>query len=695
MTVKGVMDLSLSKEELKAEILSRVKCGEGIDVFENDCDIIVFMLENCEISIPEQNRFFVRVSCEGLTDTVMDMRRRPFSHLLEDAGLGDGIEALAYTGTYDISHTSAEWESVITLGIYGLRERIAEYAQKNSVDDGSARFYSQCLRVYGAALDFIERASRVALEMGRDEMSRSLARLCIGAPTDLYGALQTSVVYYTLQQFFDGTVLRTFGRLDSLLYPYYIKEDKEKAKGMLLDYIKEIDRFKAIANVPFAIGGTDADGNDLINELSYVLLDTYAASGTADTKLHLLCSAHTPRDIIEKALRYVRDGRNSIVFISDRRVIEALDAQGTEHADSVRYHVVGCYECGGYGELTCSCNARVNAPKALELALNGGRDMLTGKLLGLENDGHIETYGELWAEFCRQLKYLCERAIEATELYEAHYPSLHSAPILSGTYTSALEKGGDLYRDHTAKYNSSSLNAIGLATATDSLAAIKKAVFDDGAFTLREFTDILRSDWEGKEPLRLYIKNKYPKYGQGNAEIDAIAKDTVDVLSSAVSCKPNSKGGKWRLGLFSIDWRWEFGRRTAASADGRRRGETLSQNTSASFGADREGATAHLISASRLDTSKTPNGAIVDIDLHSSSVRGENGICALVASLLAYFELGGFAVHYNVLDTEVLTAAKREPEKYPTLQVRLCGWNVLFSSLSEAEKDEFIQRSAV
>lgn len=605
MTAKGVMDLSLSKEELKAGILSRVECGEGIDVFENDCDIIVFMLENCEISIPEQNRFFVRVSCEWLTDTVTDMRRRPFSHLLEDAGLGDGVDALAYTGMYDISHTSAEWESVISLGIYGLRERIAEYAQKNSVDDGSARFYSQCLRVYGAALDFMDRASQVALEMGRDEMSRSLARLCIGAPTDLYGALQTSVVYYTLQQFFDGTVLRTFGRLDSLLYPYYIKEDKEKSKGMLLDYIKEIDRFKAIANVPFAIGGTDADGNDLINELSYVLLDTYAASGTADTKLHLLCSAHTPRDIIEKALRYVRDGRNSIVFISDRRVIEA------------------------------------------------------------------------------------------TELYEAHYPSLHSAPILSGTYTSALEKGGDLYRDHTAKYNSSSLNAIGLATATDSLAAIKKAVFDDGAFTLREFTDILRSDWEGKEPLRLYIKNKYPKYGQGNAEIDAIAKDTVDALSSAVSCKPNSKGGKWRLGLFSIDWRWEFGRRTAASADGRRQGETLSQNTSASFGADREGATAHLISASRLDTSKTPNGAIVDIDLHSSSVRGENGICALVASLLAYFELGGFAVHYNVLDNGILTAAKREPEKYPTLQVRLCGWNVLFSSLSEAEKDEFIQRSAV
>ena len=300
---------------------------------------------------------------------------------------------------------------------------------------------------------------------------------------------------------------------------------------------------------------------------------------------------------------------------------------------------------------------------------------------------------DLCEEFERQLTYLCKCAMTVTDLYESRYAEIHSAPILSGTYTSALQKGGDLYLDYSAKYNSSSLNAIGLATATDSLAAIKKAVFEDKTVTLGEFTEILRSDWQGKEPFRLLIKNKYPKFGQGDINTDKIAKRIVDVLSDTVSYKPNAKGGKWRLGLFSINWRWSFGQKTAASADGRRSGETLSQNTSASFGADKEGATAHLISAARIDSSKTPNGAIVDIDLHSSAVRGENGITALVSSLKTYFELGGFAVHYNVLDTEVLLDAKKNPEKYPSLQVRLCGWNVLFSTLSEKEKDEFIARS--
>ena len=685
--------MSLSREELLNWAENRVVFGEGIDILKNDCEMIVFMLDHCEIKIPEQNRFFVKVNCAGISNLVIKKRKRILSGLLEKSGLGEGVKALAYTGDCDYSHTTAEWESVITLGIYGLRNRIAEYAQDHIADEKAKGFYEQILSVYDAALRFMKRAADQAALSGRAEMANSLLNLIESGPSNLFEALQTSIIYYYLQHFFDGTCLRTLGRLDKLFYPYYVKEATNEADNLLLDYMKEIDRLDAPSNIPFAICGTDEDGKDLTNELSYVLLDTYKKADTTNTKLHLLCSEHTPEDIMKKAFRYIREGNNSIVFISDKRVIEALEKQGIEYKDAVNYHVVGCYECGGEGELTCSCNARVNIPKALELALNGGKDMLTGKLVGLENSGHFKTFRELCEEFERQLTYLCKCAMTVTDLYESRYAEIHSAPILSGTYTSALQKGGDLYLDYSAKYNSSSLNAIGLATATDSLAAIKKAVFEDKTVTLSELTEILRSDWNGKESLRLLIKNKYPKYGQGDVKTDEIAKRIVDVLSDAVSYKPNAKGGKWRLGLFSIDWRWSFGQKTAASADGRRCGETLSQNTSASFGADKEGATAHLISATRIDTSKTPNGAIIDIDLHSSAVRGENGINALVASLKTYFALGGFAVHYNVLDTNVLMDARKNPGKYPNLQVRLCGWNVLFSTLSEKEKDEFIARS--
>lgn len=685
--------MPLSNESLFKFAEKHIDVDKDCSLLKTDCDILEYLLDNCEITIPDQNRYFVSVNCEGITNRVTLLRAQKFAYQIEENGLNEGKDALAFSGEYDFSHTSAEWESVIKLGIFGLRKRIEEYAVINKYDAEKTQFYKNIIRVYDAALRFMKRASVIASSCGKSEMATGLSNLCERSPANLFEALQTSIVYYTLQQFFDGTVLRTLGRFDKLYYPYYMKEDKDKAYRLIFDYVREIDRLKAPSNIPFAIGGTDVDGKCLINELSYVILRVYEDAQTSNTKLHFLCSDNTPADITEKAFNAVRNGNNSIVFMSDKKIIESLEKMGEDIIDAVNYHVVGCYECGGNGELTCSCNARVNIPKALELALNGGRDMLTDKLIGLQNNRIFDSYEDLYSEFERQLAHLCNCAMKSTDLYEAHYGQIHSAPILSGTYTSALEKGGDLYCNYAAKYNNSSVNAIGLGTAVDSLAAIRKAVFEDKMLTLNEFTEILKSNWEGKEPLRLLIKNKFPKFGQGDKKTDSIAIKIADKLSDTISGKPNAKGGKYRLGLFSIDWRWNFGKKTAASADGRLSGETLSQNTSAVFGADKEGATAHLISVASIDASKMPNGVIVDIDLHASAVRGENGINMLVATLKTYFELGGFAVQYNVLNTENLKDAKLNPEKYPNLQVRLCGWNVLFSSLSEKEKDEFIARS--
>lgn len=680
------------REELKNRIEAIVKIDNDIDVLENDCEIIEFMLDNCEFDFLPQNRFFVTVNCRDLNYSKF-IRLKKYGNMTKEAGLLDGIKALAFEGEADFSHTSAVFESVISLGIYGLRERVCEYLEKNSDTEKKKRFYKNLLRVYDAALRFMRRVGEAAMSQGECRMAEGILHLCEGSPSNLYEALQTSFIYYNLQQYFEATPLRTLGRLDSLFYPYYVKEDKGYADGLLIDFLKEFDSYKVVANLPFALCGTDSDRVDATNELSYALLDAYERAETCNIKLHILCSKNTPTDFIEKAFCAIRNGNNSMVFMSDEKIIESLIKQGAEPADAAKYHVVGCYECGADGELPSTCNGNINIVKALELALNGGRDMLTEKQLGLENDGKFESYDELFSEFVRQINNLCAMAMQATDLHEAHYSELHSAPFLSSTYPTAFENGEDLYCDYAAKYNNSSLNAIGLATTVDSLAAIRKAVYEDKLLTLERLCEILRSNWKDNEYLRLIFKNKYPKYGQGDERTDEIAKRVVDVIAEAVCKKPNVKGGTYRLGLLSINWRWGVGEKTAASANGRLSGETLSQNTSATFGADKEGASEHLISAARIDASCTPNGSVVDIDLHSSAVRGENGIKALITSLRTYFELGGFAVHYNVLDTEILKDAKIHPEKYPNLQVRLCGWNVLFNTLTEKEKDEFIARS--
>ncbi len=397
---------------------------------------------------------------------------------------------------------------------------------------------------------------------------------------------------------------------------------------------------------------------------------------------------------MRETLDGVRKGKNSVVFMSEERVRESLIFNGAEEKDARNFHVVGCYECGAEGELTCCCNARVNIPKALEYALFEGKDIVLDiDDAGLKNNGKYETYEELYSEFLRQLRYLSKCAMDTTDFYESLNPKTYSATFLSSSYKSAMEKGRDVHCGFGAKYNNSSVNAIGLATAADSLYAIKKLVFEDMELTLDELKEILKSNWENNEALRLKIINKIPKYGQDNDEVDMIARDIVDVLSSEISNRPNTKTGVYRLGTFSIDWRHEFGEKTLASADGRFTGEAVSQNAAATFGRDKFGATSHILSATKLDASKTPNGTIIDIDFHSSAVRGSEGLDSMAAVLKTYFDNGGFAVYFNVLDTETLRDAKINPEKYSNLQVRLCGWNVLFANLSDKEKDEFIFRS--
>lgn len=675
------------------EALKRVPLNGEEDVLKADCDIAQYLLENCEITVPKINRFMVGVDCRDVRDEVERQRYFALKPIIRDPACADGMAAKLYFGTYDFGHTSACWDDVIELGIYGLRQRIDRYRDRAGNDPHKQRFYRESARVYDAALRFMARASDAAREAGREEMANGLSRLTQSSPATLYEALQTVILYYDLQQFFEGTKLRTLGRLDSLLLPFYEKADKSAVPALLLDFLHEIDRLRAAANMPFALGGTGKDGKDLINELSYQFLDAYRKAGTHRTKLHLLISQKTPRDIVEMGLDAVREGNNSIVFMDDATVIRSLELLGEAPSDAVNYHVVGCYECGGNGEITCSCGTRMNLAKALEMALFSGVDLLTGKQIGLPNNGSFATFDELFREYLRQVEYAVDRGMYCTDLCEENYGKLHSAPFFSATYLSALENGGDLYCDHSAKYPNSSVNAIGLGTATDSLAAIRKLVYEDKTMTLDELKEILKNNWEGQEVLRLTVKNKFPKYGMADKETDALAKRTVDALAAQINGHPNKKGGVYRLGLFSIDWRWKYGSLTGASADGRLAGETVSQNTGATFGADRNGATAHLLSVASLDGTRTPNGAIVDLDLHASAVRGENGLRAMTATLFTFFALGGFCVHYNVLDTETLKKAKADPEAYPNLQVRLCGWNVLFNSLNEKEKTEFIARS--
>ena len=173
----------------------------------------------------------------------------------------------------------------------------------------------------------------------------------------------------------------------------------------------------------------------------------------------MLCGENIDASIISECFKCIQQGKNSIFFLSDKMVVESLLKNGAELSDAVNYNIVGCYEAGSEGELSCTTNGRISIPKALEFALNNGKDIITGYQTGLFTNSDFETFDELFDEFERQIAHISKKSMEVIALFESHYNKLHCTPLFSSTYPDTLMKGKDLYCDYGAKYNNSSINA--------------------------------------------------------------------------------------------------------------------------------------------------------------------------------------------------------------------------------------------
>ena len=664
-------------------------CGS---VISKDAALIETVLKNAAVDIPEGAIFgggFLHLSVMkeivGGRIEILEKELRQREDLKPHFA---AQEIRAYTGVYDFGHTAPDWETVYRLGLPGLLERLKK-AQADAVTEEEKEYCASGVRVWSAALEYVERMAKNADVCGKKEMAEGLFALTKRPPESLFEAMQLCFLYYDLQQNVERSFVRTLGRLDRLLYPYW-KRDLEKgvlteasADALIDAFLRAWDERRITANAPFTIGGAFGETGACVNALSYRLLALHVALGLPNVKVHILYTENTPRDFLKIAFCGIREGSNSIVFLNDQRVIRSLSALGISHEDACRYDVVGCYEPSAKGEVPCSCNGRVNLARCVEAAIS---DCLKKGTEPLFFDVFLEA-------FYRRVEDFCLGSMALVDAWEEKLSMLHSAPFFSAVLDDCVQKRSDVYAGNGAKYHNSSINLVGLATAVDSLLAIRRAVFEDRIFTLAEFSLILQNNWQGNEALRQRILKKYPKYGTGDPDADRIAQETVRRAAECVNRKPNRKGGIYRLGAFSIDWRIGFGKRMGASADGRLAGEPLSKNLCASTGASRDGVTAEILSVASLDGDAMPNGSVLDLVLHSSSVKGEVGLEALEATLRAYVGQGGMAIQYSVLNAEELREAQLHPEAYPNLQVRVCGWNARFVSLSAVEQNEFILRS--
>ena len=609
-----------------------------------------------------------------------------------------GSEAHAYTANADFGHITPNSRLLLQVGFAGLRQRVrAAGDARSALTDEQRDFYEACDITLTACMDFCRRLSAF-MEAHNADTAQALAHLAEGAPTNFYEALQLLIVYFYLHEFVAGGRVRTLGRMDDILYPFY-KNDldsgaftKEELKLILKYFLNKIWAMRVPFDQPMELGGLAADGSEVTNELSYLFVDAYDELDIYSPKIHIRVSDKTPPEFVRRILRCIRGGNSSFVLANDNVIMKGLRRVGASEEDARDYVLIGCYEPAVFAkELPCTGNGSVNSAKAVEYVFTRGIDRNTGKRVGLDT-GVPETYDEFVDAVKKQIAWMLDVCKNAVRHVERHYVEIYPDALLSCQMDHCVETGTDAYAGG-ALYNNSSLYFHYIATLTDAVAAVKRLVFEEKRVSFTELGEILAANWEGHEKLRAEASALPEKYGNGNAAAEEIMVDFSRFAANLITNQPNGRGGVFKASNFCIDNYVKDGVVTGATPDGRRAGDPLSKNLCASTGKDKNGITALIGSVTKIDFSDYPNGSVLDIILHPTAVSGEDGLDAMYALIMTFFKAGGPAVHGNVFDAEQLRRAQAEPEKYATMQVRVCGWNAYFVNLSKTEQDDFIKKT--
>ena len=593
----------------------------------------------------------------------------------------------------DFDHSVPFWDLVFDLGFAGILQKAKQYATEEHAD-----FYEGISITYCAIIDFIGRLEQQALIDGNTRMAAALNTIKAAPPKSFYEALLADYLYFMLSEHIEGLQVRSLGHFDRLFYKFY-RSDLENGvseEAIRTDLAYFLLQFTAIGNYwnqPVFLGGCKEDESTLFNELSYLFLDVYDRMGIYNPKVQLRIADSTPKDLILKALDMIRRGSNSIVFVNDATIRKAMENAGYTPEQARLANIKGCYEYAPQSTLDTGMNY-INLLKPLEYTLHKGCDGVTGQFCGLESPEGYTCFADFFNEYKRQLLFLIDGVINAVNDFEDYLSFISPQSILSATYESCLKKGRDALCGG-AESNDSYMFFGGIADAADSLAILKKYVFERKLLSLSRLTEILDRDFEGEETLRMQLLADRDKYGNNKDLPDELVKELVDLVCRHVIGRANAKmrAGCWTVGFHVARQSYEQGVKTAATPNGRRKGAEFSKNLSASMGMNREGATAAILSVTKIDATAFPGDACLDLGLLPSAVQGDDGLQAMYGLLATFLKRGGHALHINIFDAETLRAAQKEPEKYADLQIRVSGWNVLWNNISKEEQDGFIRQA--
>ena len=579
-------------------------------------------------------------------------------------------------------------------------------------------FYESVVVALEGAREFMLRYAALAGEKSAEEPQwAEVARVC-GAlarrPAAGYReALQAVWFLLVLLHLESNAMSFSLGRADQYLLPYYLHDLESGAlteQGALelteCFYLKcnqivcMCNRLESQYFAGFPIGfnlvggGPGAAARPAENPLTFLLLRAQEELHLPQPNLSARVCAASSEEYLAACAAVVGQGGGMPQFFNDEAVIPALRRCGMEPQDAAEYGVVGCVELSGCGDTLAWSNAAMfNMVKVLELTLNGGRCLLTGRQLApdLGDLASYESYEQLENALERQMEYFIERMVRVHEEVDRQHAAHLPSPLLSSVIRGCLEQGRDVTAGG-AKYNHSGIQLVQVADLADSLAVLKYLVFC-GKVSRAALLDQLRRNWPD-EALRRKVMQSAPHYGNDDPRADQLARQWVERFAAQLEKRRNARGGNYTVGLYTVSAHVPMGANVGAGCTGRRGGEPLADGgVSPRAGCDVNGPTAVLKSAAALGSERCANGTLLNMKFSRSMFERPGNRRRFVGLLRAFCRLPAHHVQFNVVNKAELLAAQKEPEAHRDLIVRVAGYSAYFVELDGGLQTEIIGRT--
>ena len=645
---------------------------------------------------------------------------------LHESGFIGGV-TFSNNGFYPC-HVAVDFDMVLRQGLKARYEQALE--RREALD----LFQIENLEIYhyytamSIALDAVRRfslryadhARELASQEERPERREELleiARICAKVPWEpaesFREAVQSAYMTWVALMVEGWGHGMTFGRPDQYLIDFYRVDleagriTPQQAQELLELWFVKVNGTVTLDDqatatcfagfpqaVNFTLGGVDREGNSAVNELTYLFMDAEENVGMTAEDLVIRVGKESPREYLMAAARLAKALKGKLKFVSDPVSIAQLLADGYPEELARDYIITGCNSPSIPGVSLDVPGGLFNLPLMLELALNNGVSRMTGEQVGLPTgDPRLFTsFEQVWNAFCAQARYFLGAAAVMTNEDRVIFERFLPIPLQSALFHGPMERGKDLFGGGTGPYARQSISLAGAPNVGDGLAALKKVVFEDKRLTMAQVIDALDADFQGYEEV-CHLLSKAPKFGNGDPYVDKLVDQTLVYCSDVLHSYQGACGTPLIAAAATITANVPLGYGVGALPGGRLAGTPIAEGgISPHQGRNQSGPTATMRSVAGLTHTKLTNGSVLNMRFDPDALKSEAGMEKFTDLLYAYLLGGGFFVQFNIVDTETLRAAQREPERYRDLLVRVATYSAYFVELSPEMQEDIIHR---